>query len=504
MRKVLVILMMGVFPFVYSQTNKPKSSDIPQDKGKDDAAFHYHMGLNYYDGLGDKPDYVKAVEHFKRAAKLNHTRAQGMLGQCYRNGRGVNRDLTKAFHWIERASKQNDTIAHFLYGTLLATDQGTPLDYKKAMTFYLKAAAKGHAPAMNNIGALYEQGHGVPKNYVEAIKWYRMAAGMSLANAQCNLGQLHASGRGVPANSTEAVIWYKKAANQNHPQAQFLLGSAYYFGKGVKRDLVKAYQWINLSANRGNPSALQHRETIANKLTPEQKQKALKQITSFRAKHGISALTSKRETPPTGTGFFITTQGHLLTSHHLIAQGRRIEVRTKAGNHPAELIKADQANDIALLHIKSKTTPLRLNSQRALRLGQGVFTIGFPNRRNQAIVSTYTAGRISSLFGLKDDPRLLQVNAPIQPGNLGGALVDEDGAAIGIINFRLDQLKSSKTSENLKQNVNHALKITHIREFLATIPLVQARLPQSNTPAVSYAAAIEIAQKATAFILVYD
>ena len=504
MRQVLVIFMMGVLPSVYSQTDKPKPSGSPQEEGKDDAAFHYHMGLNYYDGLGDKPDYVKAVDHFKRAAQLDHPQAQGMLGQCYRNGRGVNRDLTKAFYWIERAAKQKDPIAHFLYGNLQATGQGTPLDYKKAMAFYLKAAAKGHAPAMNNIGALHEQSHGVPKNYVEAAKWYRMAAGMNLPNAQCNLGQLYASGRGMPADSTEAVKWYQKAANQNHAQAQFLLGAAYYFGKGVKRDLVKAHQWMNLSANLGNPSALQHRETIADKLTPKQAQEALKQIASFRAKHGVIALTSTQEALSTGTGFFITTQGHLLTSHHLIARGRHIEVRTKAGNHPAELIKADPAKDIALLHIKSRTTPLVLNTQKAPRLGQRVFTIGFQNRRDQGISSKYTAGRISSLFGLKDNPQLLQLSVPVQPGNLGGALVGESGAVIGMITFRQDDLKKSNLTGNLTQNVNYAIKSTHIREFLATVPLVQARLPQTSTSATSYEAAIELVQSATVFILVHD
>tara|TARA_Y100000588_G_C14257682_1_gene926249 strand:- start:1162 stop:2649 length:1488 start_codon:yes stop_codon:yes gene_type:complete len=495
---------MSVLPLAYSQTGNPRPSQEPKDKRKDDgASFHYQMGLNYYDGLGDKPNFVKAVEHFKQAAKLNHAQAQGMLGQCYRKGRGVNRDLAKAAHWIELASKQNDTIANFLYGTLLATGQGTPLDYKKAMTFYLKAAAKGHAPAMNNIGALHEQGHGVPKNFVEAAKWYRMAAGMNLPNAQCNLGQLFASGRGVPKNPAEALIWYQKAASQDHPQAQFLLGSAYHFGKGVKHDPVKAYQWINLSANHGNPSAIQHRGTIANKLTPTQIQEASKQISIFRAKHSPNALILKREAL-TGTGFFISTEGHLLTSHHLIAQGRRIEVRIKTGNYSAELIKTDPANDIALLKIKAQTTPLYLNSQKRPEIGQSVFTIGFPNRRNLGAASTYTAGKVSSLFGLKNDPRLLQLSAPIQPGNLGGALVDEHGTTIGIINFSMEYRKPNKLAENLNLNIKHALKATHIKQFLATVPLVQACLPRSNTPAASYSAAIELTQRATAFILVYD
>ena len=504
MRRTLLFVIMSILPVVYGQTGSLTPTLKSKDKGKEGGTFHYHMGLNYYDGLGDKPNYVKAVEHFKKAAKLNHAQAQGMLGQCYRNGRGINRDFAKAAYWIELASKQNDTIANFLYGTILATGQGTDLDYEKAMSFYLKAAAKGHAPAMNNIGALHEQGNGVPKNFVEAAKWYRMAAGMNLANAQCNLGQLYASGRGMPANHAEALIWYQKAANQDHPQAQFLLGSAYYFGKGIQRNPVKAYQWINLSANNGNPSALQHRETIANKLTPEQIQEASKQISTFQAKYSGNIRRTKTNVQPTGTGFFITTEGHLLTSNHLITKGQRIEVRIKTNNYPAQLIKTDHTNDIALLKIDCKTTPLLLNTQLSSDIGQSVFTIGFTNKRNKDAASTYTAGHINNLSAANNDPHFLQLSTPIKPGNLGGALIDERGKAIGIINFGSHYGKPPKSEENFNHNLNHALKAVHIKQFLATVPLVQARLPQSNTSASSYNAALALAQKATAFILVYD
>ena len=506
MRHVLVIFMMGILTSVHSQTDKPKPPDSPQEEGKEDAAFHYHMGLNCYDGLGDPPDYIKAVVHFKRAAQLNHPQAQGMLGQCYRNGRGVNRDPVKAFYWIERASKQNDPIALFLYGTLLATGQGTPLNYKKALTYYLKAAAKGHAAAMNNIGALHEQGNGVPRNYVEALKWYKMAAAMNLANAQCNLGQLYASGRGTVVNMTEAVKWYQKAANQNHPQAQFLLGAAYYFGKGVKRDLVKAHQWMNLSATLGNPSARRHRAAIADKLTPQQTQQAEREAATFRAKYANPSTTATKAAQTTGTGFFITSQGHLLTSNHLIANGRKIEVRTRTGNYAAELIKADVDNDIALLRIKARTTPLILNTQATPRVGQNIFTIGFPNLKARGIASKYTEGRIKSLYGVKDDPHLLQISVPVNPNTSGGALIDEKGTAIGMVTFRLDDLKTYSLTGSLPQNTSYALKSTQILNFLATVPLVQALLPQPppTIKAVVFDAAIENAQKSAALILIHD
>ena len=129
-----------------------------------------YMGLNYYDGLGEPPDYAKAVDHFKRAATLNHSQAQGMLGQCTATVEASNKIAPKPPGFNAPPSK--DPIAHFLYGTLLATGEG--VRDPSGITFYLKAAAQGHAAAMNNIGALHEQGHGVPQGYTEAadgIKW---------------------------------------------------------------------------------------------------------------------------------------------------------------------------------------------------------------------------------------------------------------------------------------------------------------------------------------------
>ena len=487
---------------IWAQPNPPANS-TPRDR--DEAAFHYHMGLNYYDGLGDAPDYAKAVDHFKRAAALNHPQAQGMLGQCYRTGRGVNKDRAKAAHWIQRAAQQEDPIAHFLYGTLLASGEGIPRDPTQAMRFYLKAAAKGHAAAMNNIGALHEQGQGVPQNFTEAAKWYTMAARMNLPNAQCNLGQLYASGRGVPLNSATAADWYTKAAQQGHAQAQFLLGAAYYFGKGVPRDLVKAYQWMDLAANLGNPSARQHRTAIAEKLSPAQAQQAFRESTTFRAKFAGAQADSTETALSTGTGFFITSEGHLLTSHHLIANGRRIEVRTSNGNFPAELIKADPTNDIALLRIKTDSTPLRLSPLPAARLGQSVFTLGYPNPAVQGIKLKFTEGRISSLTGVKDDPRMMQISVPVQPGNSGGALVDETGQVTGMITVRLDDLKTFRLTGSLPQNVNYALKSSQIHAFLATLPLVKARLPAPQVSLTSnYETNIETAQAATAFVLVHE
>ena len=185
------------------------------------------------------------------------------------------------------------------------------------------------------------------------------------------------------------------------------------------------------------------------KLSPEQAQQAFRESSKFRAKFAGAEADSTQTALSTGTGFFISAEGHLLTSHHLIANGRRIEVRTQKGNFPAELIKADPGNDLALLRIKTESTPLRLSALPSARLGQSVFTLGYPNPAVQGIKLKFTEGRISSLTGVKDDPRMMQISVPVQPGNSGGALVNETGQVVGMITVRLDDLEDVQTHGQL-------------------------------------------------------
>jgi TPR repeat protein len=492
---VALMLLAGSFGF---------SAELPKlPSGKDDAALYYHLGLNFYHGLGDKPNYPRAVAQFQSAAGLGHAQAQGMLGQCYLKGRGVKRDPRKAADWLTRAALQDDKIAQFNLGTLYTAGEGIAHNPTVAYRWYLKAAAQGHTAAMANIGVLHETGQGVKKDFTQAFKWYEMAAKPGLPTAQCNLGQLYATGRGVKANPAKAAEWYLKAAKQGYAQAQFLLSTALYFGNGVKQDLAGSYQWISLAAAQDYPGARQHQRTIGNKLTPEQFKTANEGVRDFSAKQHGKTINPAGSEARTGTGFFVTAEGHLLTSYHLIADAKRIEVRTSAAKHIARVVKIDSANGLALLHIKARSTPLRLGISHAVALGEPVFTIGFPKNGVQGIEPRLADGKVSRLLGAQDDQRFYQVSMPVQPGNSGGALVNDAGLAIGMVTIRLDDLKALKLTGRLPGNTNHALKGTQLATFLAGIPEARAKILLKPTGKSTYQEAIATAQAATVMILVH-
>lgn len=87
----------------------PEKSTVKNDN----AEVFYHLGLNYYHGLGDKPDYAQALENFQKAAALGLAKAQGMIGQCHLRGRGVPRNARQAAAWLVKAATGGDKIAQF-------------------------------------------------------------------------------------------------------------------------------------------------------------------------------------------------------------------------------------------------------------------------------------------------------------------------------------------------------------------------------------------------------
>ena len=99
------------------------------------------------------------------------------------------------------------------------------------------------------------------------------------------------------------------------------------------------------------------------------------------------------------------------------------------------------------------------------RLGEEVTVAGFPL---QGLLSglSITNGNVSRLSGLAGDTRLLQVSAPVQPGNSGGPLLDASANVIGMVVSKLDALRVAKATGDIPQNVNFALNANVLRGFL--------------------------------------
>lgn len=444
----------------------PSKAKPPSAEGGN-GEYHFHLGMNHYTGLGGKPNYAKAVRQFQLAASAGHARAQGQLGICLLKGRGVPKNHDLAVRWLTRAAEKNDAIALYSLGNFHAEAK----DYVKANKYYLEASSRGHAAAMNNLGTSHEHGQGVPADAAKAAEWYGNAARMNLATAQCNLAIMHATGRGVAKDPARALQLYRTAADQGDVRAQFLLGAALHFGTLAAPNPTEAAKWLQLAANQGHAAARKHLGTVNSKLSSGQQKTVDKQVSTFLAR---AARSNKGAI---GSGFFITKQGHLITSYHLVARAETIEVLFNGRRHLAHVLKANPVDNLALLKIEAKTQALTFTARRQLHLGLPVFTLGLPPRSEKNSGPKYSHGFIRKLTGRTLDPRHLQANLNVQPNHSGAPLLDSTGLAVGMLIFQLDELKAYQATGSLPHDYNTALKADRILAFLRAIPAIRGQMP---------------------------
>ena len=169
------------------------------------------------------------------------------------------------------------------------------------------------------------------------------------------------------------------------------------------------------------------------------------------------------EAQGTGTAFLVSDR-HVVTNFHVIdgANAYYIALGTVEKDlYKTEVRIEDPTNDLAVLEI----TDSAWRPQRHFRLapdlpdlGSEVFTIGFPLAQEMGLDPTLTTGVVSRLSGMDDDARLLQVTAPIQPGNSGGPLLNDDGEVVGVIASSLSFEFMLEQRGVAPQNVNFAIK----------------------------------------------
>jgi len=144
-----------------------------------------------------------------------------------------------------------------------------------------------------------------------------------------------------------------------------------------------------------------------------------------------------------GSGFFFSEEGHILTNRHVVQNAARLAVKLQDGTVLAsvEVMGTDPRSDIAVLKVETDKpiTVAELGDSDKLEVGEWVIAIGAPFE----LASSVSAGVVSARgrTGVLSDPRMdqagfseafIQTDAALNPGNSGGPLINLDGQVIGI------------------------------------------------------------------------
>ena len=341
-------------------------------------------------------DYAAAMRIARPLANQGIARAQEMVGRMYEQGQGVAQNYGEAYKWYRLAADKGNADAQFSLGKMYANGLGVPPNGREAYKWYDKAAEQGNANAQTFMGDRYSFGLGVPKNDAEAFKWYRLAAEQGHAFAQLSLGSMYHNGKGVPQNYPEAAKWYHKAAEQGIAAAQASLGYMYQYGVGVPQNYVQAHMWDNLAASgsasdpeRGDFA--QFRDLLANKMTPSQLTQAQVMAeqclrsnykdcgwphVARREDEVTSPPTARNKVSSTGTAFFVSQTGHIVTNAHVV-EGCQTVPASRGGS--LRKVSVDNESDLALYIASEKSNAVaRVRGGHGARVGEAVVTVGFP------------------------------------------------------------------------------------------------------------------------------
>jgi putative serine protease PepD len=201
----------------------------------------------------------------------------------------------------------------------------------------------------------------------------------------------------------------------------------------------------------------------------------------------VSISVKGATTSDTGSGFFLDSNGYVLTNNHVVeaaATSGTITVELSNGKkYGAKLMGRDNSYDLAVLKIDVTSAPtLQLGNSDLVQVGDAVIAIGSP----LGLSGTVTSGIISSKnravttgngSGESSFINALQTDAAINPGNSGGPLVDATGAVIGV-NSAIATLGSSRQSGSIGLGfaipINQAKKTAEqlIKTGSATYPIM--------------------------------
>ena len=500
----------GVQLFI-PDNDRANLEDLTAKASHGDTVAECAIGVMYKQGHGVPQDFVQAAKWFQRAAKHGQGDAQFCLGELYQHGQGVKKDPAQAAKWFLKSASQGYGQAQYYIGRKYDDGDGVPKNSTNAAKWYGEAASQGVPMAQLYLGMMYYTGNGVSQDRAQAVRWVKKAAIKGLAEAQTMLGLMFREGDGIQEDDAESCKWLYKAAGQGIADAQSALGEMYRDGAGVQKDPVQSFKWFTLAAGNGDASAKTNLPAIESKLSAQELSEARRLVGDFKpfmtnsADESWSSDQSFSLKPESGTatGFFVTEDGYLVTNFHVVKEAGEIFLILPAGTVPAEVVKVDEASDLALLKATGKFSALPVADSRKVKLGSPVMTIGFPDPPLLGFSTKFSKGDIAALAGAEDEPVNFQISVPIQPGNSGGALLDGNGNVVGIVSQGIDKKQALDCNGNVLENVNYAVKSQYLLRLLESVPEVASKLKPPGTEEKKSEDIATSAEKASVMILIY-
>ena len=183
-----------------------------------------------------------------------------------------------------------------------------------------------------------------------------------------------------------------------------------------------------------------------------------------------------------GSGFAVSSDGYVITNHHVIEGCQKVVVHMKGKDIPVTVVTYDTQNDLALLKGDFRPQTVFPLSKNRPELLQDIYVAGYPFGNKVSTSVKVTKGIISSLTGVGNNFSNIQIDAALQSGNSGGPILDDLGNVVGVAVSKLDAKYMLDNYGSIPENTNFGIKSSVVRSVLDSN---EVDIPSANQSAVS-------------------
>ncbi len=428
----------------------------------------YDVAESYVSGNGVEKNYEKAIENYTKSAKLGYAESYYRLAQMHEKGLGLDQDFDKALGYFIKSAEGGYDGAQNELADLYYKGKKVKQDMNKSFYWAKKAANQGYPDSQNKMGVLYEKGFGVKQDLQKALEWYNKAADQGNEKAYLNLGIFYFDNKLTKHDEEKAFNWFMKAAKLKNAEGQYWVGNFYDLGIHVAEDNKEALKWYKKAADNDDylsQIGLGNLYYYGNDDMDKNYQKAAKWYKKAALNKDKEDEEIKLELSVSGSGFFVTPN-HIITNNHVTKNCEEISVKNKNYESKVAIFDTDAKTDLSILTTgKPSKHFLSFRDRKPLSTGESSITLGYPFSSDLGSSIKVTTGNIAALTGFRNNIAQLQLTSPVQPGNSGGPLLDNNGNVIGVIVSRLER-SSEITGDRPAQNVNFAIKSNMVKIFM--------------------------------------
>ncbi len=162
-----------------------------------------------------------------------------------------------------------------------------------------------------------------------------------------------------------------------------------------------------------------------------------------------------------GSGFFVSNSGHIVTNHHVTESCSQVKVHYKGDQINAKVLANDKVNDLTVMKLDIDVEQFYPISKDDAGLLEEIIIAGFPLGKNVSSSIKISKGIVSSLAGFNDNYSNFQTDAALNQGNSGGPVINQRGNVVGVAVANFGKKEGV-------ESFNFGIKSSTLKSFLSS------------------------------------